>query len=158
MQSDGTVVSVGADTYKILKLDPMEAIDLTRDLAEIIGVPLAAAGGSMMSKSKDDLMKLLAEDSPESSSTEGLDLGRAATLFFQRVTREKQREIVTMMRRITLVVKDGKEIPLEGIFAIHFGGRTIELYKWLFAALKVQIGPFDVRAIVGAARQALKAQ
>lgn len=141
MQADTKVDTIDGDTYKVYMLDPLVASDLVADIGAIIIPSLAAISGNV-SGDKDQLAEVLGNpEAPAPDAGNGYE--RAAVLFFQRFNKEKQREVIGILAKVTcLVLSDGKEPKLDSLFTIHFRGRIGAMYKWLGFALKVQFGDF----------------
>lgn len=143
-QSDYQTFVVDGDTYKIGMLDPFTAFDMVHDLAKILGPSLAALASGYEQGEGD------------SADVKGEQLEKAITAFVQNVSREKQREFVHELAKITLVVKEnGAEPSLLSIYPVHFRGRLAAQYKWFGAALKSQFWDFFSQVIpaIGAAVQ-----
>ena len=142
-QTDGTLVTLDdgdgrQDTYRIYMLDPFEASDIAADLIGIIAPAMAALAGE--SKTGADELKAMLT----SESLDGRALERAATILFSKFDKHKQRELINAMAKVTNVQigGGGKEAKLPEVFTLHFRGRMGALYKWLFAALKVNFASF----------------
>jgi hypothetical protein len=105
-------------------LDPFTGSDLLNDIAAIM-VPAIAA----------------LDMKGDSSDVGGAET--AAQMFFSKFTKEKQREIINTLAKVTCVVSpSGAEPRLDTVFVVHFRGRLGAMYKWLFAALRVQFADF----------------
>lgn len=110
-------------------LDPFTAADLFHDGARILG-PLIGTAASLK-----DLKNILKS---ELDADQGAALQEGVAFFFKEFTKEKQREIISILAKVT-DVQTGDGFPaLDSVFLPHFQGATGRLYKWLFFALQVQ--------------------
>lgn len=144
----GVEVTVGADSYSILMLDPWTATDFVYDVISIVGPEIGvivdamgaegakkASKAGAAAKSEEDLL----DDAAEVLGQGAVE--RILTLFFQRCPKTKQREFITQLAKVTQVVRGDKKPQLHPIFSVHFAGRPGATYAWLFAAFKVQLAP-----------------
>ena len=115
--------------YKVFMMDPLDAGDMIADIGKVFGPSLGALA------SGDSNTGLLDAD--------GDSLGKAISSFFDKVTKEKQREILSAMSKLSYVIMpDGSEPKLSSVFNAHFRGRVSSMYKWCFFAMKVQFADF----------------
>jgi hypothetical protein len=152
-QQDGETTTIDGDTYRVLMLDPLIATDLLADLGKILGPSVAAMASGLQGGGEDQITAILDGQSDVTSSF-GPSLERAIREFFERVSKEKQREFIATLAAVTVVVKDNGEAPaLKAIFSVHFRGRIGALYKWLAFALKVQFQDFfsSIAPVIAAA-------
>jgi hypothetical protein len=138
-QFEPKLIEVGGDTYKVTLLDPKVAGDLLADLMAIVMPALAPLASAAGTEKASPVAELLGHDEVPSGND---SIERAVAAFFARFDKRKQREIVEVLAKVSSVVKDGKDIGLEQIFAIHFRGRLGAMYRWAWAALKVQYADF----------------
>lgn len=138
---------IGGFKYRVFMLDPLEAGDILADLGYLLA-PVLGPLGSMMASVKGDLIKGIMDGFKDGEGPEGETLGqaldKAALGFFDRVTKEKQRELMAAMAKMTMVViQEGKEEPeLSTIFTTHFRGRVKNMYEWFFFAMRTQFDDF----------------
>lgn len=141
-QRDEQTGTIDGDTYRVLMLDPLVATDMLADLGKILG-PSMAAMAAGLGKGGQDQISAVIEGGNDASEAFGPGLERAIAGFFERVSKEKQREFINTLAAVTFVVKDNGEAPaLKAIFAVHFRGRIGALYKWLGFALRVNFQDF----------------
>ncbi len=144
-QYDGVTKVIGEHTYKVMMLDPFTASDLLVDLTEIFGPALGALGASVL-KAKDSkaALKQLMDGGgdPEDMKEMGDNLERALVGLIDRISKAKQRQIMSTMARTTSVLKGDKWPGLEGIFVVHFQGKLKEMYLWLAFAIRTQFADF----------------
>lgn len=136
-------------SYKVMMLDPLTAADIIADVGYILAPVMGALGGLLASGKKDVLASVLDGDEAGGEALEGALGGSEAAIekavigFFERFGKAKQRELIKLLSKMTLVVMpDGSEPGLEGIFAAHFRGRIKALYRWFWFAMKTQFGDF----------------
>lgn len=142
-QLDSQSKEIDGHTYKVLMLDPLVATDLLADMGQILAPTIGAIGGVFAKEKGDTLEKMFEGFDPEDKTNVDAAVEKAVMGFFQRFTKEKQREFIGILMKVTIVVMpDGKEPRLQDIFAVHFQGRVFTLYKWLGFALKVQFQDF----------------
>jgi len=142
-QSDAQSTEIDGYTYKVMMLDPLVATDLLADLGFMLAPALGALGGMLAKEKGDGLAKLL--DGVEKSEESDIDaaIERAVIGLFARFDKAKQRELIAILAKVTVVVlPDGKEPNLAPMLLQHFRGRVKSLYKWLGFALKVQYQDF----------------
>ena len=143
-QTDGaTSEDIDGFRYRVLMLDPLLAADIIADLGYVLAPVLGSIGGAFAVE-KGDLLEKAMEgfDDGEGSSIDSA-IERAVMGFFDRFSKEKQREIINIMARQTMVVMpDGNEPALKDIFSTHFRGRLKSLYRWLAFAMKTQFSDF----------------
>ena len=136
---------IGGFKYRFFYLDPLEAMDLLADLGQILAPAIGAIGGPLL-QSENPLQKALGvEVQSEDGDTDSMNraIGEAVNAFFSRVTKEKQRELINILAKKTMVVMpDGKEPRLLDVFQTHFTGRTKCIYQWVKFALGAQYGDF----------------
>lgn len=162
-QTDGTIKTVGEDTYQIRMLDPQSAADLLMDLMDVFAPALANIGGDLL-RQKDtgqllrQLKGALQQDEQAPAEDGGLDLlseaasnladglEKAIDNLVQRLDKAKLRQTIAMMRTVTAVRKDGPKgeawPELDRVFDAHFRGRPKAMFAWLYAALAVQFQDF----------------
>ena len=131
--------------YKVMMLDPLTAADIIADVGYILAPVMGALGGMLASGKKDVIASVLDGEDAEGSAPEGSEVAieKAVLGFFERFGKAKQRELIALLSKMTLVVMpDGTEPNLEKVFAAHFRGRVRALYRWFWFALKTQFGDF----------------
>jgi hypothetical protein len=144
-QYDGeTSEDIGGFRYRVMMLDPLTAADILADLGYILAPVMGSLTG-VFAKGKDDMLSKAMDGTFEDG--EGSDLGesleRAIIGFFDRISKEKQRELFALMAKQTMVMlPDGNEPNLSTIFNTHFRGRVKSLYLWFGFAMKVQFKDF----------------
>ena len=138
-QADVKTAEIGGETYKVYMLDPFVASDLLADLVAIIAPAAAALKGGADGEELDGLL------GEAGTGSDGFE--RAATLFFAKFTKEKQREIIKTLSKVTVIVKGDAEPKLDEIFSVHFRGRLALMYQWLGFALKSQFSDFFVELL-----------
>lgn len=124
-------------------LDPLESADILADLGFLLA-PLVGPIGGIVAKTKGDALAQML-DGFEGDDGEGFSeaLDQAALGFFSRFTKEKQRELMMAMAKVTFVVMpDGKEPALNTVFKTHFRGRLKSMYAWFLFAMKTQFSDF----------------
>jgi hypothetical protein len=125
-QTDGQSTVIDGQTYTVYPLDPLTANDILIDLGHVIGPSLGALAS--------------ASDQGEPGSQL---INEAIGGLFKRIEKEKMREIIDRLSKVTEVATDGGKVPqLSTIFVLHFKGRIGALYQWLWFALKVQFKDF----------------
>lgn len=162
---------MGGVQYRVMMLDPLVAADIIADLGFILAPVAGAIGGVVVKEKGASIGSLLGGVDPEAASEteksdedkdlEELDeeLGlsglspdsaidvafeRAVLGFFGRFSKEKQRELIDIMAKQTMVINSGENTQqhLPGIFRAHFKGKIGEMYRWLAFAMKVQFKGF----------------
>jgi len=144
MQTDG-VVSEDIDgfKYRVYMLDPLTAADILADLGQLLGPSLGSLGGVLATQKGGTIENLMEGFEEGEGDSVASALEKAIKEFFSRFSKEKQRELIgAMMKKTMIVMPDGKEPPLTGLFNTHFQGRTKAMYQWFFFALKVQFKDF----------------
>lgn len=142
-QLDAETKEIDGHTYKVLMLDPLVATDLLADIGQVLAPTLGALGGILAKEKGDTLSKVLDGFEPEDNTNIDSAVEKAVVGFFQRFDKAKQREFISILAKVTMVVMpDGKEPRLQDVFQIHFRGRVMSLYKWFAFALKVQYQDF----------------
>ena len=144
-QSDFQQKEIEGFTYKVMMLDPLVASDLLADLGFVLAPAIGALGGVLVKEKGDGLGKLLDGTAEESDEDSNIDdaVEKAVIGLFGRFSKAKQRELISILQKVTIVVlPDGKEPRLQDIFTVHFRGRLKSLYLWLAFALKVQYQDF----------------
>ena len=117
--------------YRVFMMDPLSASDMVADIGAIVGPAIAALASS--SGGLDGVM--------DNANPESIQI--AANQFFSKLTKEKQRDVISKMTKLSVVIgSDGTEQKMSECFNIHFTGRLKFMYKWLLYALKVQFGDF----------------
>jgi hypothetical protein len=140
-QLDSQSTEIDGVTYTVTMLDPLTANDLLVDIAHIIGPSLGAGAGAFASiLGKSDEEQLDTEANPEM-------LDRAISGFFERVTKQKMREIIGILSTVTTIQVGDKTPCLKVLLAAHFKGKLGKMYEWLAFALKVQLGDFFSSAL-----------
>lgn len=142
-QLDAETKEIDGHTYKVLMLDPLVATDLLADIGQVLAPSLGALGGILAKEKGDTLSKVFDGFEPEEQTNIDSAVEKAVVGFFQKFTKEKQRELIGVLAKVTVIVMpDGKEPRLQDVMQIHFRGRLKTLYKWLAFALKVQFQDF----------------
>lgn len=142
-QLDPHTKTIDGDTYKVLMLDPMVSADLLLDLSTIFGPSLSIMGsGLLKARNSKEALQQLMEGVGGTEDLVGMNLEKAISSLIERLSKEKQREIVGVLSGVTSVQKDDAWPSLESIFSIHFRGRLKAMYKWLAFALQVQFKDF----------------
>lgn len=142
-QMDFETTEIDGYTYKVFMLDPLVATDLVTDLCKMLAPVLGPLGGILVKEKGDVLNKMLDGFEPEDNTNVDKAIERAVLGFFNMLDKVKQREMIAIMSKVTvLVCDDGKEPQLTRVFSKHFQGRLKALYKWLLFALKVQFRDF----------------
>jgi len=132
-------------------LDPLTAADVLADLGFILAPVAGSIGGVLTKERGASLGSLL--DGVKGEGEEGAGLGEGSSIdvafekavlgFFERFSKEKQREIIALMsKQTTVLMSDGKEPQLPTIFSMHFRGRLKSMYRWLVFAMRVQFKDF----------------
>ena len=119
-------------------LDPLTATDMLADLSNILA-PVLGAAANIMSSGNVSVKDIL------DGGIEGIgeQLGMTVQGFFSTFPKDKQREFMLQLSRISMVVMpDGSTPKLDSVFNQHFRGRTLALYKWFIFALKSQFSDF----------------
>ena len=152
-QTDFEQKEIDGHVYKVMMLDPLIATDLLADLGQIMAPTMGALGGLIAKEKGDALTKMLDGFNSEDNTSIDVAVEKAIVGFFGKFTKEKQREIIGIMTKVTIIVlPDGKEPRLQDTFEVHFRGRILTLYKWLAFALKVQFqdffSGFDISRVV----------
>ena len=140
-------------------LDPLAAADILADIGYLLA-PVVGPLGGVVAKEKGDVISKAMEGFDEGEG-EGLGdaLDKAFRGFFDRMTKEKQRELMKTMAKMSMVVMDdGKEPPLSPIFNSHFKGRVMAMYQWVFFALKTQFSDFFTGADAGISQYLVRKQ
>lgn len=145
-QNDGETIQIDGADYTVYMLDPMVASDLLADLMAILA-PAAASLGGLAALGKDVRSAFNELSGPAEGSNPLLDkvapgIERAAAAFFQRFDKQKQREMISILSKVTHVGIGEKKVPLDGVFSVQFRGKMGALYRWLWFALKVQYKDF----------------
>lgn len=143
-QLDGQTSTIDGHTYKVLYLDPLTASDLLQDIIKILAPAIGAVGGKMLSAedTKKALGSLLDGKQPDQGSDFEASLDKAIVGLIDRVSKDKFREMVEQLAKVTSV-RQGEAWPeLSSILTVHFRGRLKSLYKWFGFALKVQFADF----------------
>jgi hypothetical protein len=140
-QSDAKEVVVEGETYRFRMLDPLTASDMLVDLSKVLGPVIAEVGGGLLGDNADGLAGLM-----EGIKGGDVELGGGVTRgireLFDRLEKDKLREMIKTLSG-TCEVKNGDKWPeLESIFPRHFQGRIGHMYQWLYAALGVQFADF----------------
>ncbi len=124
----------------------MTASDLLLDLSAIFGPSLSIVGSGLLKSgdSKQALQQLLdGVGGAESSDLLGENLEKAILSLIDRLSKEKQREVIGILAGVTSVQQEDDAWPsLESIFTVHFRGRLKAMYQWLAFALQVQFKDF----------------
>ena len=142
-QNDGeTSDEIDGFRYRVLMLDPLSAADILADLGYILA-PVIGSMGGVFAKEKGDLIEKAMEGFEDGDTNIDVALEKAVMGFFDRFSKEKQRELMAIMARQTMVIMpDGKEPVLKDVFSAHFRGRIKALYRWFLFAMKVQFKDF----------------
>jgi len=125
-------------------LDPLTAADILADLGYILAPVMGSLTGAF-AKGKEDLMSKAMEGGFEDGEGDALSdsLERAILGFFDRITKEKQRELFSVMAKQTyILLGDGKEPQLSQLFQEHFRGRISAMYRWFAFAMRTQFRDF----------------
>jgi len=143
-QYDGeTSEEIDGFRYRVLMLDPLKASDILADLGYLLAPVVGSLGGTLV-KEKGDLLERAMDGFGDDDKT-SIDtaIERAVTGFFDRFSKDKQRELMDLMAKQTMVIMgDGKEPRLSDMFSTHFRGRVKSMYRWFFFAIKVQFKDF----------------
>lgn len=145
-QNDGeTSEEIDGYRYRVMMLDPLVASDVLSDLGFLLAPVLGPIGG-VMAKEKGDLLETVldgADDDDGGGSRIDEAIEKAVMGFFDRYSKEKQRELFKIMAKQTFVIMpDGSEPLLTSVFSIHFRGRLKSLYSWFLFAMKTQFKDF----------------
>ncbi len=153
-QQDGeTSEDIDGFKYRVMMLDPLIAADILADLGYLLA-PVAGSIGGVFIKEKDaslgSILDGVGDDggddeeaglSPDSSIDVAIE--KAILGFFERFSKQKQRELMGTMSKQTFVIQpDGNEPRLPKIFSDHFRGRIKPMYQWFAFAMKVQFRDF----------------
>ena len=139
--------TIDGNKYTLTYLDPFDATDVLRDLGYVISPVIGALGGAVAGDKKllaaigdKTKMKDLTDEESDDSTPWGGASERALMGFFDNFSNSFQRELIEKMSAVTTVRQGDRDTPLDVAFPIHFRGKTMLLYKWLFASLKMQFG------------------
>jgi len=144
-QQEPVTKNIGPDTYQVLMLDPWTASDLLLDLSSIFGPSLSIVGSGLLKSgdSKAAFQQLLdGVGGAESGDVLGENLEKAILSLLDRLSKEKQREIIGILSKVTSVQKEAAWPTLESVFTVHFQGRIKAMYQWMAFALQVQFKDF----------------
>lgn len=145
-QTDAQTKEIDGYTYEVVPVDPLVATDMLAGIGEVAGPSLGALAGALAGqKNLDEGITSILDggDSGSEPGASGASLERAFLLFFQRFSKEKQREFISILSKVTTVhLGAGKKLPLNTIFPTHFRGRVLSLYKWFGFAMSVQFKGF----------------
>jgi hypothetical protein len=127
-------------------LDPLAASDILADLGYMLA-PVAGSIGGVAAKERGDVFSTLMDGAKDEDGGSGSNIDiaieKAVIGFFDRYSKEKQRELFSQLAKITMVIMpDGKEPRLSDIFQAHFRGRVKSMYRWFFFAMKTQFEDF----------------
>ena len=126
-QIDSQSISINGRTYQVFKLPPLTAQDVLIDLAQALA-PAAS-----------ELTKILDGQKDIATLERQIDPGAAIGKIAMGLTKEKMRDLVSVMQNVTHC--DGKE--LGPVFDAVFSGDLPAMYQWLWFALRVQFGNFS---------------
>lgn len=115
---------IGAYTYKVTQLDAIQGIEVLTRFVNIVGPALASA------------------DTKDAA----LALAKAFGDLSTKLTAEDVKYFVGKFSKLTTVsggdLKAGHEPQLDTIFAAHFAGRYLDLFKWLAFCFEVNFRSF----------------
>ena len=136
-QEDAQAKEIDGFTYDVSPLDPLVANDIWLDLVHVAGPTI---GGLVGAFSKGGIDSALDNDpDPET-------LSNAIGGLFQRIEKQKMREIMNTLASVTVVrLGNGKAPQLNQILKTHFRGKLGLMYEWLWFALSVQYSDFFAR-------------
>jgi hypothetical protein len=122
---------IGKHTYSVTPLTAKKAYKLLTKILKIVG---PGVGTIVDGRSADGLV------------------GQLIGQITERLDETAVEQIVDMLIAQTTVRMDGRDVPVEKIFDVHFVGKMSELMRVLAFALEVQYGDFfaDLGGALGA--------
>ena len=131
--------NIGGSRYKVMMLNPMTAADMLADLGKIFS-PVLGTATTVLAGKEVSINNLLKE---QLSAEVSKEIGGSVQQFFANFPKDKQREFMESLSKVTFVMTDdGKEILLSSIMNVHFRGKMKSMFTWFFFALKAQFSDF----------------
>lgn len=135
-QLDSQTKIIDGVTYTVAMLDPLAANDLLIDIMHVVGPSLGAGVGAFAGAFTDG------DGDGLDTKADPLMLEKAISGFFERCTKQKLRETIDVLARVTTVEISSKTPCLQTILAEHFKGKLGKMYEWLAFAIQVELGDF----------------
>jgi hypothetical protein len=161
--TDAQEKTIDGETFRVRMLDPLVALDLEVDILQTLGPAIGTLVAALLQaedtkgafnqlmdgiKGGDGkALEQLGEEMPVDAQAAvgdliGEGLERAIVGLVDRLSKDKLREVVTIMTGVTEVKQGDKWPELSSIFVVFFRGKMKLLHKWLAFAIRAQYRDF----------------
>jgi hypothetical protein len=122
-------IEIDGYEYLVTQLPGFDALETLGELTRVLGPGVVRAAMGALATGDRGLLEA--------------DVGAIAVpALFAGVSGKELRNLTERLLKTVELIADGKKKPILQVFDLHFQGRTLSVFKLLWAALRVSFGDF----------------